>query len=574
MTESNGQSGAQADPLTQAWRFATSLRVGIVLLALIAAASVVGVIMPQPESFRPNSYVSRRIDPQSPKALSAEELGALKDLAGVEDRRDRPPTRDEYLRIYYVDHYGRLGGWLLLRLSVHRLFHSWWFRGLCLLFLANLMGCSLRRLPGQWRRAFGMPAGREPRWFERRSVHASLERAAGPSEAASALEQALREHGFRVARRRGGETLTLDAARGLLGRWSGWGRMGSQVVHLGVVLIVLGGFVSGLLSRSHDQVAAPGDVIAVPPANSLLLKSRQQLAETDWRVSPGSPSLSAAFRLRLERFDVRFTVERKPEYYGAHVAVLNGRKPLRRVIEVNRPLIWRGYHVYQQSYQADYSRLTSVAFRVARVERSGEEARGFHGQVAQAREIESVEVAVAPGQAIAVPGTKLTLRVLKYFPHWVAEFEEGPDGKRKLSEPHNASNEVRNPAILVRAEAPGSEPFERWLFLMFPEGDRGRTLDYGPFRIVPTDVEPGYSTVLEFKTHPILWPVWLGCGVMTVGIALCFYCNHERIWALVTPAGGGSALWLAGDAFKWRDRFRERFDALVEALEKGESRRS
>jgi len=125
MMGTNGQSGAQADPLTQAWRFATSLRTGIVLLALLAAASVVGVIMPQPESFRPNSYVSRRIDPQSPKALSAEELAALEDLAGVEDRQDRPPTRDEYLRIYYVDHYGRLGGWLLLRLSVHRLFHSW-----------------------------------------------------------------------------------------------------------------------------------------------------------------------------------------------------------------------------------------------------------------------------------------------------------------------------------------------------------------------------------------------------------------------------------------------------------------
>jgi hypothetical protein len=54
---------------------------------------------------------------------------------------------------------------------------------------------------------------------------------------------------------------------------------------------------------------------------------------------------------------------------------------------------------------------------------------------------------------------------------------------------------------------------------------------------------------------------------MMLGICLCFYCNHERVWALVRAGqGGGSEVFLAGNAFKWRERFRERFEAVVAAF--------
>jgi cytochrome c biogenesis protein len=141
-----------------------------------------------------------------------------------------------------------------------------------------------------------------------------------------------------------------------------------------------------------------------------------------------------------------------------------------------------------------------------------------------------------------------------------------------MGEPYNASDEPRNPAVLVRVEAAGAEPEEGWLFLPLMPGQPRRAADYGDYRISPVDFEPAFNTVLEFKTHPVLWPVWLGCGVMMAGVVLCFYCNHERVWALVEPReGGGCRLWLAGDAFKWRERFRERFDAVVRRLEQGES---
>ena len=580
MADPQKRARAAPGPLARAWRSAGSLRVGIVLLAVLAAASVVGIVLPQPESFRADGFVRSRIDPKGPKALSKDALAALEAWAGVEQRRNRPLTRDQTLRLYYVDHYGKLLGWTLLAVDAHRLFKSWWFRLLCLLLIVNLAACSTRRLGGQWRAAFATRAGTEPGWYERRSTRAALSLPGEVDAAVVAVERALRAQGFRVHRRRATGWATLDGTRswlGALGRvwWplgklAGLGRVGSQVVHLGVVLIVLGGFVSGLLSRSHDQVAAPGDVVVVPPAAWLLLTTREQLAEASWLRDPDRPSPAYAFRLRLDRFEARFNRAGKPEYYGADVTLIDTKPPLQRTIEVNRPLIYRGYYVYQQSYQPDYRRLSFVTFRVARVEREAAPEHGFHGPLPEATETEAVEVVARPGRPLAVPGMGLTLHILDYFPHWSAPLEEGPDGRRVMGTPRNASPEPRNPAVRVRVEAPGRQPFERWLFLLFPVGDRGRTIDYGPFRIAPTDAAPAHNTVLEFKTHPILWPVWLGCAVMMVGIVLCFYCNHERLWALVRPGESGCDVWLAGDAFKWRDEFRPRFDAVVAALAPGQ----
>ena len=59
------------------------MRLGIVLLALIAAASTVGVVLPQPESFDFNDYLQTRFDPSSPRAMGQGEFLRLIEAAGV-----------------------------------------------------------------------------------------------------------------------------------------------------------------------------------------------------------------------------------------------------------------------------------------------------------------------------------------------------------------------------------------------------------------------------------------------------------------------------------------------------------
>ena len=598
MEEKKAQPQGRRGGIVRVWRAVAGLRVGVVLLVLIAAASVVGIVLPQPESFARGQYVNRRLAPASDKALSPKQLATMAKAAGIAVEGESPEeltqraqagrlSEHDLLRLFYIDSYGPLLGRAMLALQVHVLFKSIWFRALCALLVANLVACSSRRLGGQWRAAFGLRPSKDPAWYGRRATHASLKVSWKADDAMRAIDAALRAEGFRVRRRRGSAWATVEGTRGWLGglerlwwpmgKLSGLGRLGAPIVHLGVVLIVIGGFASGALSFRHAQPMAPGNVVVVPDLAGLSDARKKSLAETDWRDTGSPPKAATAFRLRLDRFDVRFTAKGKPEYYGAHVALLDQQPPVTQVIEVNRPLIYRGYYAYQQSYQTDYARLSAVSLTVDKVRREPGAKASPHGGRTPVQVLSRALVSVGPEGTLTLPGTGLSLRVLRYFPHWVIPFERTPDGHLSVGKAQNTAERF-NPAVQVRLEAPGHQPQERWVPLPLPmrPGEVRGAVDYADFRITPTSFQPAYNTVLTFKTHPVLWPVWLGCGVVMVGVCLCFYCNHERVWALVALRDDEKScdLHLAGDAFKWRERFRERFAAVVATLKEKSSGKS
>lgn len=571
------------------------------LLAILAAAATVGVVLPQPESFAASSYLQRRLAPHSATALTPARFVALARAAGIlrgdqafealaqrvgqgtlpdadweafartlGQRLQRSDAKDSpCLRLSYVDSFGPTLGRALLLLRIHTLFTSVWFRALCVALLVNLAACSAQRLPAQWRMAFGHRPSDDPAWYRRRAFHAEAVADAG---AADRVEALLRSSGFRVRRVAAEARTAIEGTRGWLGAlgrlWAplaqlaGAGRLGAQVVHAGVVLIAVGGFISDQLSFRHVQLLARGEVVAVP----LDLRAA---AGRDWRERPDQAPGPARFRMRLRRFDFRADALGKPEYFGSHVTLLDTAPPTDTVVEVNHPLVYRGFHVYQQSYQPDYRGVSSVSFLIARVRRAAQERPEPHGNPAPAEVREQVSLSVPPGVRVSVPGTDLTLRVVNYFPHWQIPLEQAPDGRIVAGEARSASDDPVNPAVRIALEAPGEEPRQRWVPLPLRPGEPrpGGMVDYGEYRIVPMDFAPEYATWLTFKTHPAMLPVWVGCGVMMAGIVLCFYCNHERVWALVSPRGDGRAdVLLAGDSFKGREAFRRRFEALAGAI--------
>ena len=500
----------------------------------------------------------------------------------------------ECLRLAYVDSRGGVrGGRLLLLLRVHKVFECLWFRVLCSLLIASLAACTAQRLPGQCRLAFGLRASKDPAWYERRGIQTSLSRRTGVDESAAVVDRALRAQGFRVARRRGTGLATLEAARGWLGglgrlwwplgKLAGLGRLGSAIVHLGVALIVIGGFISGLLAFRHRQETQRDDVIAVPDV-SYHFSPRDQLArvwrearklflpmhepaatgepdeaaaDTDWRLGQGPEPQRPAFRLRVGRFEARHDLSGKPEYYGAHVSVLDADPPLTHTIEVNDPLVYRGFHVYLGGPGNDYRHAETVSFLIEQPERGDDTSR--------------LLVTAALERELLVPGTGLTLHVLRYFPDFTPEAPAWPDGQPGRWDPLTPAGQPRNPYIELRMEAPGLPPFRQYVPLPGPDGSRPPSVEYGGFRITPKSFGPAQAVSLTFKAQPVLLPVWIGCGVMMLGIVLCFYCNHERVWALVQVRDdGGSDVFLAANAFKWRQRLRDRLRTVAGALREDE----
>jgi cytochrome c biogenesis protein len=170
------------------WRTLRSLKFGIVILLLLAAACGLGMLVPQ----------------------------------------GGPPEM-------YLKAYGEVGSRALRVLGVSDVFHSLWFYLLALALGVNLTACTVHRFQLTWRRNYGTPSAPDPQRLQRMAHNASW-RLAPPVEAVEeAVSAALRQRRFavrRAASNPGG--VYLHAMRGRIGNW------GSGLIHLSVLVIFLG----------------------------------------------------------------------------------------------------------------------------------------------------------------------------------------------------------------------------------------------------------------------------------------------------------------------------------------------
>jgi cytochrome c biogenesis protein len=142
---------------------------------------------------------------------------------------------------------------LFLTLGVFHPFRSFWFHSLLFLLSASLVACSVSRLRVTVKAARGLNFRRSPGELMSLRHHARLALADGAEVDADTVGKALRRRGFSVRRAPDGENTALAASRG------GLSRTGPYLTHLGLLLLIFGGIASGLLGRSETAWLEPGE---------------------------------------------------------------------------------------------------------------------------------------------------------------------------------------------------------------------------------------------------------------------------------------------------------------------------
>lgn len=188
-----GPSSPRTHEKTAVWRFFSSVKLTLFLLILVAAASIVGTVIPQRQGM---AEFARRLSP-----------GMLE---------------------------------VFTTLQLFDVYHSIWFRILISALALNLVVCSLDRLPGILRRFKATPRPDRRKPFE--DVHPDQIFSAGmPAEqAANRAEALLRQRYSRTARE--------DAQAGsyLYGERGRYSLFGVYIVHLSVLFIIMGSIVGSL----------------------------------------------------------------------------------------------------------------------------------------------------------------------------------------------------------------------------------------------------------------------------------------------------------------------------------------
>ena len=272
------------------WNLFASVKLSFALLLVLAAVSIVGTLLPQKE-----------------------------------------PAQ------VYLREFGSFWGKLILGLRLDDAYHAPWFLVILGLLAANLVICSLNRLPVSLKAMRRDPA-REAERMRRPEHRFTL--AGGLDEWLGRVEEVLRRRVGAVHRAEIDDGVVLFAQRGA------WSRLAVYLVHASVLIIFAGAMVGNFFGFSGYLTLDQGAV--------------SESIELD-----GGGHRRLGFAVRLDKFSITYYPgSRMPSEYRSEVTFLKqGREVKKAVLRVNHPAEFEGIDFYQSSYG---QRVRSVVFAFTR----------------------------------------------------------------------------------------------------------------------------------------------------------------------------------------------------------------
>lgn len=274
--------------LRMLWRRLTSMRTALVLLFLLALASVPGSLLPQ---------------------------------------RPLNPTKvDSYLATH--------GAWgrFLDRIGAFDVFGSFWFSAVYLLLFASLIGCLLPRI-SVYARALRSKPIKAPRHLNRLAENGELTSELPAAEVAARVTRTLRPRWRTVTRTEDGGTVAVSAEKGYSRE------AGNLIFHVSLLValfLIAGG---KLLSYQGSIVSTEGTGFCNRPVSYDAFHSGR------W-VSPGA--IAPLCIDNLNSFTATYRADGSPAQFQADVTYSEGLDgaPRHDVITVNHPLRREGARVY------------------------------------------------------------------------------------------------------------------------------------------------------------------------------------------------------------------------------------
>ena len=405
----------------------------------------------------------------------------------------------------YTERYGASLYEVLDFFGLFDMYHSWWFSGILLLLVINLVACSTQRFPGVWkqmRQGVG-PEGLSDSLLKTLPFVEKLKLTGSEKDLTEENIRSPLSRGFRVWRRVETESaVTLFSERG---RFS---RLGVYLTHLSIVIILVGGLI-GSRYGFHGFV----NILEGESVDRIFLRGKG--SDTPKPIG---------FWVRCDDFTMTYyDVPGKERHVKEYASLLtiseDGKEVLKKTVRVNHPLHYRGWAFYQSSYGA----LQEIAIGVERKSNQ-----------------EKTVLKVLEGDTVPIPDTNAAIRVLKYMPQ-VHAFGEG---------------------VQVAIFKPNQPPRSLWLF----KGPSGRDQQKGEdVTLTFQGLLTREYTGLQAAKDPGVWIVWLGSALLIFGLIVSFFFSHQRVWVRKTP----TEIILAGTASKNRLAFEKTFQKWTDQLRSG-----
>ncbi|WP_051358057.1 cytochrome c biogenesis protein [Rubidibacter lacunae] len=219
--------------------------------------------------------------------------------------------------------FGFLSWKVLLFLGLDRVYSTWWFLSLLVLFGSSLTACTFTRQLPTLKAARRWQFFKRPGNFEKLALSAEL-----PAGTTDAIADLLQSRSYKVFR--AGDT--LYARKGIAGR------IGPIVVHASM-LLVLAGAIWGTLTGFTSQEM-------IPSGNRFQIHNITSAGP--WAQSP----MPLDWSLRVNRFWIDYAPDGSIDQFYSDLSVLDGEgnERDRQTIHVNQPLRASGVTFYQTNW--------------------------------------------------------------------------------------------------------------------------------------------------------------------------------------------------------------------------------
>lgn len=231
-----------------------------------------------------------------------------------------------------------------------------------------------------------------------------------------------------------------------------------------------------------------------------------------------SETINLGFTIRCDSFAIEFYPSGMAKEYKSTLTVLeNGTELFQTPIEVNSPLTYRGVTFYQSSYEGYNDFIVKVTNKG-----SGNNMRSIIPFQEQRKWTEE-------GLTYGVINAEMRGQSVSRIKMWVSD-SRGAPSVFWLKDGDSTTVERENGAYLLSAKQM-------------------------------------YGTGLQVCKDPGVWVVFIGCGLMLLGLVIAFFMSHKRIWLFIKKEEDGVSILLTGSANKNRAGFAKIFDDLAETLQ-------
>lgn len=469
----------QKTVIDKVWDIFASVKTAVVLFFFIAATSMVGTVLEQ----------------------NAEPEKNIKILSKMLGESAAPSALAFFDKLGFLDMY-----------------HSWWFVTFLLLFAANLIICSLDRLPRVMKLVREKVRPLSVDHVEKMSIRKTLNIKGKTANLKDSIAASIRKIGL-VPLESTEYGLQLYAEKG------NYTRLGIYITHLSI-LIILGGAIIGLFFGFNAFINLP----------------EGQLTSVAYKDNKGT-AVPLGFDLRCDNFEVEFYGESDmPKAYKSWLSVFkNGKKVMEKSIVVNDPLTYEGITFYQSSFGT--------------IPDSGD--RGVLIFKAVSKDGRSEQFNLKVGDSFTIPGTSVSGRIANFSP--ALTFDQS--GKVRTYDEN-----MKNPAALVEFTGMPGGSFSGWIFKRFPqtwELPDGSRLEF-------LDVWGVEFTGMQVRKDPGVLIVYMGCIIMAFGLYMTFFMSHRRLWVSIIEEKGQAKVVVGASANRNRAAFEKKIEHLVEMINAGQ----